>query len=214
MKKPIAILTVLLLAVPGFAADWSFYGSQRMATFYVNNDYGDAAASSLFGVGTAGSGEDDDWGVQWNFQTNSRVGARVKADKVSGHIELGLKGTDGGDIDVGTRRAYGVWKFSDAAGGMQLKVGKDYSPINRFLSGQVFNSDDGMEGSGQFDGNRPGQIALTVADAFTIALLTNAVNTQGGIAPAGSDPDWNLPKVEAAYLLKFGGFDVRPFGGV
>jgi hypothetical protein len=214
MKKPMAILAALLLAVPGLAADWSFYGSQRMATFYVNNDYGDTAATSLFGVGTAGSGEDDDWGVQWNFQTNSRLGARVKADKVSGQIELGLKGTDGGDVDVGTRRAYGVWKFSDAAGGMHLKVGKDYSPINRFLSGQVFNSDDGMEGSGQFDGNRPGQIALTIADAFTVALLTNAVNTQGGIAPAGSDPDWNLPKVEAAYLMKFGGFDVRPFGGV
>jgi hypothetical protein len=211
MKKLVAISAVLLLAAPAMAADWSFYGSQRVATFYVANDYGDGTAVDRFGVGTAGSGEDDDWGLQWNFQSNSRLGARVKADKVTGHIELALKGTDGGDLDVGTRRAYGVWKFTDNA---SLKVGKDYSAAERFISSQVFNGDDGLEGSGEFYTRRPGQLGLTVGD-FNLSLITNALNTtQGGIAPAGSDPDWNLPKAEASYLLKFGSFDLRPFGGV
>jgi NADH:ubiquinone oxidoreductase subunit E len=34
MKKLIAIFAVLLFAVPAIAADWEFYGSQRVATFY------------------------------------------------------------------------------------------------------------------------------------------------------------------------------------
>ena len=94
MKKLIAIFAVLLLAAPAMAADWSFYGSQRMATFYVYDDFGDFEQPT--------TGEKDDWGLQWDFQANSRLGARVKADKVTGHIELGLKGTDGGD----TRRRH------------------------------------------------------------------------------------------------------------
>jgi hypothetical protein len=211
MKKLIAIFAVLLLAAPAMAADWSFYGSQRVETFYVADDYGD------FDV----NGEDDDWGLQWNFQTNSRLGARVKADKVNGHIELGLKGTDGGDIDVGTRRAYGVWKFADNA---SLKVGKDYSPVTRFISGQVFDQDAGLLGAGNFYGRRPGGLGLTIG-TFNLALLTNALTTSGysgvagsypaapGVAPTGSDVDNNFPKVEADFMLKLGSFDLRPFGG-
>ena len=216
MKKLIAIFAVLLLAAPAFAADWAFYGSQRMATFYVADDYGDFPVN----------GEEDDWGLQWNFQTNSRLGAKVKADKVNGHIELGLKGTDGGDLDVGTRRAYGTWKFSDNA---SLKVGKDYSPVTRFLSGQVFGEDAGLLGLGDFYGRRPGQIGLSIG-SFDIAFMTNALNTSGysittinngvpttisapGVAPTGSDLDNNFPKVEASWMLKFGSFDIRPFGG-
>ena len=208
MKKLIAIFAVLLLAAPAFAADWAFYGSQRMATFYVYDDFGDAEVN----------GESDDWRLDWNFQTNSRLGAKVKADKVSGHIELGLKGTDGGDLDVGTRRAFGVWKFADNA---SLKVGKDYSPVTRFLSGQVFGEDAGLLGLGDFYGRRPGQIGLQLG-GFEIAAITNALTTSSypglpaglsSVAPTGSDPDNNYPKLEASWMLKFGSFDIRPFGG-
>jgi hypothetical protein len=220
MKKLIVIFAVLLLAAPAFAADWAFFGSQRVTTFYVQDDYGDFEVN----------GQGNDWGLNWNFQTNSRLGAKVKADKVTGFIELGLKGTDGGDIDVGTRRAYGSWKFMDDSqvkGGAHLKVGKDYSPVTRFLSGQVFGEDVGLLGLGDFYGRRPGQLGLEIGN-FQFAAITNALNTSGyaavpgvngypaapGVAPAGSDPDWNLPKIEASYMLKFGSFDIRPFGGL
>jgi hypothetical protein len=215
MKKLIAIFAVLLLAAPAFAADWAFYGSQRMATFYVYDDFGDFERSD---------GETDDWGVQWDFQGNSRFGAKVKADKVSGQIELSMQGTDGGDVDVGTRRAYGTWKFADNA---SLKVGKDYSPATRFLSGQVFGGDAGLLGLGDFYGRRPGQLGLQIG-GFEIAAITNALTTGGysitpagggppitaaGVAPTGSDVDNNFPKLEASWMLKFGSFDIRPFGG-
>jgi len=122
MKKLIAVFAGLFFAAPAMAADWSFYGSARVSTFYVDRDYGD---------GVSASGQDDDQATQWFFQSNSRLGAKVKADKVTGRIELALgKGGDGGDTAVTTRLAYGIWKFSDNA---FLKVGKDNSPLSDFI---------------------------------------------------------------------------------
>jgi hypothetical protein len=199
MRILIAVLAVLLSTVPVMAADWSFYGSARMSTFYKYTDFGDAPVN----------GEDDDWGMIWDFQTNSRLGAKVKADKVSGQIELALKGTDGSDIDVGTRRAFGVWNFSDNAA---LKVGKDYSPVSQDISNQVFNADDDMEGSGTFHGRRPGGLTLMIG-GLEVALLTNPLSTSAGQFPADSDPDYNLPKLEARYTLRLENFQIVPFGG-
>jgi hypothetical protein len=203
MKKLIAVLFVLLFAAPAIAADWSFYGSLRMTTFYVDRDFGD----------TTVNGQNDDWWLLWDFQTNSRFGAKVKADKVSGMIELGLSGTDGGDGSVTTRIAYGVWNFSDNAA---LKVGKDYSPVRIPISNQVFLEDDMMQGSGAFDGRRPGGLTL-ILGGLELALLTNALkDTSSGptdITPTGSDLDWNIPKIEARYTLKMDTFKLIPFGG-
>jgi hypothetical protein len=200
MKKYIAIAALILIAAPVMAADWSFYGSERVGTFYKYTDFGD----------TPVNGEDDDWGLIWDFQSNSRLGAKVKADKVSGQIELALKGTDGGDLDVGTRRAFGVWNFADNAA---LKVGKDYSPVSQMISNQVFNNDDNMWGSGDFHGRRPGGLTL-ILGGLEVALLTNPLSTSAGQFPANSDPDWNLPKVEARYSLKLSGLEIIPFGGL
>jgi hypothetical protein len=98
VKKLIAVFAVMLLVAPAFAADWSFYGSERMATWYVSQDFGKNQVA----------GQDNDSGTQWYMQTNSRLGAKVKADKVSGQIELATtaSSTDSaGDGAVNTRRA-------------------------------------------------------------------------------------------------------------
>ena len=81
MKKRIAVFSILLFAAPAMAADWSFYGSARIATWSTARDYGYDTAN----------GQDDDQATQWYFQGNSRLlGARVKADKVTGRLELAL----------------------------------------------------------------------------------------------------------------------------
>ena len=139
MKKLIAVFAVLLFVAPAFAADWSFYGSERMATWY------DPRISAITRV----NGQDNDAGTQWYLQSNTRLGAKVKADKVTGQIELATtaSSTDSaGDGAVNTRRAYGVWKFSDNA---WLKVGKDYSPVTDFISNQWFDADNDMLGQRQ-----------------------------------------------------------------
>ena len=125
MKKFIAIFAVLLFVAPAFAADWAFYGSAARRHLVCGPDLS----------ATPVNGQDDDQATQWALQGNSRLGAKVKADKVSGQIELSLSGSDGSDGGVGTRRAYGTWKFTDNA---FLKVGKDYSPITDFISNQWY----------------------------------------------------------------------------
>jgi hypothetical protein len=106
-----------------------------------------------------------------------------------------------------------MWKFSDNGA---LKVGKDYSPVRNVISNQVFKDDDMMQGSGAFDGRRPGGLTLFLG-GLELALLTNALkNGPAGptdITPAGSDPDWNLPKIEARWSLKTDSFKLIPFGG-
>ena len=40
MKKLIAVCAVLLFVAPAFAADWAFYGSERVGTWYTERDNG------------------------------------------------------------------------------------------------------------------------------------------------------------------------------
>jgi hypothetical protein len=205
MKKWLGLLCVLLVTTPALGADWEFFGSQRVATFWDHFDYGNVKTGGP--MGDAPGDEDDDDNLTWGFQGNSRMGAKVKAGKVHGFLELGLRGTDGGDGNVVTRRAYGTWKFSDNAA---LVVGKDYSPIIQFTSGQVIDVDLGLAGIGTNDGFRPGQIRLELGDFQIAAISPYDGQLVGG---AGTDPDKYLPKFEAAYAGKIGGFTFTPAAG-
>jgi hypothetical protein len=230
MKKLMAVLTVLLLAWPAFAADWSFYGSERVATWYVSRDYGDSI--------NAVNGDDNDAGTQWYFQGNSRFGAKVKADKVSGQVELATQASNNGnsgDGAVNTRRAFGVWQFSENA---WLKVGKDFSPVTDTLSNQVFDEDKDLYGEGNFYGKRPSGITLGLGN-FQLALLNPQQGDTGGIGSSNSgilnpitnpanvnfqnstasqttatgNPNVYLPKFEAAYKLSLGSGYIYPYAG-
>jgi hypothetical protein len=208
MKKLIAVFAVLFFAAPAMAADWSFYGSARVSTFYVDQDYGD----------TPVNGQDDDQGTQWYQQGNSRLGARVKADKVSGRLELALgQGGDGGDTAVSTRLAYGIWKFSDNA---FLKVGKDNSPLSDFISSQMFDTDANLLGNGNFFGRRPAGITLGLGNFELAALATSygtftgtTANGINGAAAGSGDPDSYFPRLEASYMLNLGAGYIKPFAG-
>jgi hypothetical protein len=198
MKKLIAIFLVLCIAGPVMAADWSFYGSARMNTWWDHRDYKDVVPASL---GT----EDDDDDLQWDFASNSRLGARVKADKVSGRIELALPSTNTHDGNVQTRLMFGEWKFAD---NMKLKVGKDYTPTSQFTSSQTFFEDLGLLGIGTTYGRRPGQISLSIG-GFELALIQpNSTNTF-----AGGDTDEWLPKIEAKFGMPLGMFSFNVMGG-
>jgi hypothetical protein len=204
----IAAIALVCFSVPAMAVDWNFYGSARMATFYVSDDYGD-------GTNSAGT-DDKDAEVQWDLQGNSRLGANVKAENIKGQFELGLKGNGSGDLDVGTRRIYGVWNF----GSGWMKVGKDYTPVSQFISGQVFDADLGLLGVGTQYGNRVGQIAFGFG-GFEIALMTvdtrnvEAEFVVGGLTfdIAAGDVDKYLPKVEAKWGMSFDAWNFNLMGG-
>jgi hypothetical protein len=223
MKKLILIIAALaLMASPALAVDWNFYGSARMATFYNSRDYGDD-------TNPAGTDDKDDE-VQWNLQGNSRLGATVKAENISGRFEFGIN-----ESTVTSRRIFGVWDF----GAAKLKVGKDYTPVKQFISGQAFDADLGLLGIGTAYGSRRGQIALSFG-GFEVALIDatsgllngmdadSTVDTAATPAPitgpnvisrlantdfTGGDVDELFPKIEAAWGMSFDTWNFKLNGG-
>jgi len=208
MKKLAILFAAIMLvcfAVPAMAVDWNFYGSARMATYYVSDDLGQDNAN----------GNDGYTDTQWDFQGNSRIGANVKAEHIKGQFELGLKGSGAGDLDVGTRRLYGVWDF----GAGKLKVGKDYTPVSQFISGQAFDGDLGLLGIGTMYGSRLGQVALSFG-GFTVALITPDTSqitdptVVAGPDTTTGDVTRTFPKLEAGWGMAFDTWNFGVQGGV
>ena len=206
-RSILVIAAVALIASPALAVDWNFYGSARMATFYQDRDYNNGTSADL-NTGPAWPGEnDDDARVQWDLQGNSRLGATVRAENVSGRFELGLKqGDGGGDADVGTRRIFGTWDF----GAAKLKIGKDYSPVSQFVSGQAYASDAGLLGNGAAYAGRNGQAALSFG-GFEIAAITNNGGNIRGLDTG--DQDIYFPKLEAGWGMSFDTWNFGVMGG-
>jgi hypothetical protein len=204
MKKLIMVIAALaLIASPALAVDWNFYGSARMQTAYVSQDLGDAVDSA---------GNDDDSDIQWDWGGNSRFGAKVKAENVSGLMEVGIRSTPaGGDNTVNSRRLYGEWNF----GAGKFKVGKDYTPVSQFISGQAFGDnptgslDNGLLGQGAFYGGRQGQLALSFG-GFTVALITPSGNNLGLTTV---EVDETIPKIEAKWGMSLDMFSFNIMGG-
>lgn len=119
MKKLMVLVAALALvagsAMTAAAADWNFYGSARVATYF----------------------QDSDDNYRQALQGNSRIGANVKvSDELTGRFEYGHGGGN-----TGLRLLYGEWNF----GAGSLLVGQTYSPLNMFPSIQVGVPDLGYE---------------------------------------------------------------------
>jgi hypothetical protein len=173
-----------------------------VTTAWFHTDYGDTRPN--------GNQKDDD-DLQWDFMGNSRLIARVKADKVTGYAELAVTSDEGAlassyahDGTVQTRRFFGTWKFSDNA---SLKVGKDYTPTSQFISTQMISEDIGLLGTGTNYGRRPGQLSLSIG-GFTFALIQ-----PGKQSFTGGDLDQWLPKIEAGWGTKLDMFSINLMGG-
>jgi hypothetical protein len=209
-----AAVALVCAAVPAMAADWSFFGSARMATFWVSDDYGSSENDVLLDNGQTINSDQD---LQWDFAGSSRIGAKVKVPDtgVDGYFELGLKGDGAGDVAVGTRRMFGRWYFTNNG---YLKVGKDYTPITRFISGQVFDADLDLLGIGSMYGARMGQVTVGFG-GFEVAFITpdtpdidNLSSTLGATATGGNTNRY-LPKIEAKYEMTMDAFDWGIRGG-
>ena len=167
MKKHIlAIAALALIASPALAVDWNLYGSSRVQTWYTSRDYGD-------GLNPAGTDDEDaelQWGTGNGLANNSRFGARVKAENIRGRVEVQMKANSDGDpgsyISTESRLLWGEWDF----GGGKLLVGKDYTPISQFVSGQAYDEDLGLLSIGAAYGNRISQIKLTFG-GLQVALI-------------------------------------------
>jgi len=242
MKKLLVLILVLGMAMPAIfvapvaAAEWSLYGSARMSIGTYDRSKEWAKASDQF---IASDGVNSDTDTLWFLQSNSRVGANVKAsDAISGRFEYGASS---GNANI--RLLYGVWNF----GMGKLVVGQDYTPIDTLLSNQigatVLDGDDDMLKAGMtYEGRHP-QIKFNI-QGFELALIkpsttiaTSALSTgylpgttyttpvtvtgsdgndytiAGGLSSAGTSVDTTLPKIEVAYTYATDLFSIHPYLG-
>ena len=135
MKKLVFAVVVVgvlcCLALPVTAADWDFYGSARMKTFWESLD----ASASDTGF--------DQTNAIWDIQGNSRIGARVEDGNIAGRFEYGT--------GVNLRLLYATWDFDSG----KLLVGQAYTPLDFTISSQVTRSDLTLNGYGTTFSRKP-----------------------------------------------------------
>jgi hypothetical protein len=146
MRKLLVLLSavafLVAFTVPAVAADWNFYGSARVNTFFsdVEPEGGDSSTDLGWDLG------------------NSLYGANAEAGDIGGGIEYTAAGS--------LRKLFGTWSF----GGGSLMVGQNYTPVNMFYSSQVYGGDTSMlPYGGIYDGRRP-MLQLSMS-GFKVALV-------------------------------------------
>ncbi|MCG8633509.1 MAG: hypothetical protein MI863_06750 [Desulfobacterales bacterium] len=196
--KVILIVYATLMCSVTFAADWNFYGSARVNTFYTKFD------KSPFSPGTAALGlatGNDTSNYEQKLHGNARIGARVSAgETLSGRFEYGALG---GSANL--RLLFGEWNF----GAGSLRVGKSYSPLVFPCSNQVFSinslgrGDHHMTTWGQLYGGRKTMIRLkfggfqiAAVEPDTLVSLTESMTGAGTQQP---DTEIRLPRIQAKY---------------
>ena len=211
----LVVAITAVFAVSATANDWNLYGSARMATFYTSQDLGKdlelVSPNTFIAVDDRNSANQSTVkDLNWNLQTNSRIGATVTGDRLDARFEFSVT-SDGAGGNVGTRRLYAIWKFTEGWG---LKVGKDFTPITFFLSNQVFDNDSNLQFLGEAYGARRGQLAVEGQlgpGMLKVALIdqtTDTLNTPDGVV------EKLLPKFEASYEYYFSdAMSAHAFGG-
>ncbi len=231
MKKLTVLFVALAMvfgAMPAFAqdkADWSFYGQARMWTAWESVDKetlagGDAGSKAgAWNPGIGGLAVQDDDVLDWQLQSNSRIGANVKWGSVGGNFEFGNEGaagTVGGSADLRAtfRQLYGTWNFGPGT----LIVGKTYTPYFFLVSGLC--GPGGGEcngiGFGSIYAGRRAQVTLQMG-GFKFGLVEPETRFSPLMTSAGPrlllhktvlhlvlDVDQTLPRFEASYTFNLG----------
>ncbi len=178
------ILAVILMTGTALAADWNFYGSARVSTFFEDVDTHTAVG--------------DTTAFAQDLQGNSRFGAIVKVnDTLTGCFEYGT--------GVNVRILAGEWNF----GGGSLLVGQDESPMEIALSNMVAHGDENLNSYGNPYAGRNPMIRLSIG-GFQIAAVEPASDDLG---LANATTETKMPKIEASYTHDFNQGFVKVVGG-
>jgi len=189
MKKLMVMVAALaMISTSAYAADWNFYGSARVSTFYSSTDVIGSSASSVDGYAQA-------------LQGNARIGATVKvSDELTGGFEYGASS---GVANI--RKLYGEWNF----GAGSFLVGQTYSPMNWFYSDQVYGTDNDLLAQGGLYSGREKMLQLKFGD-FKVALVPAKISTTG---TATTSTEITIPAIEVAYAMKFDVATIKFAGG-
>lgn len=222
MKKLLIVLLVLGFAAPAMAADFYFYGSLRphLGYYDTDEDYSGGPAMDPSIAGNANIPEDDS-GLLMSLGGQSRIGVKaVAGEDFYGVVEFGLRENnkennkaDTSDEESYLRLAYGVWNF----GAGKLTVGKDYTPAT-FLGYSRMHGDLGDNGdanlltAGLTYISRQPQVKLSFG-SFEIALIEQHTEAPEYAEEGYGDKDFDLPRIEAAYVFRTEMLNIRPVLG-
>ncbi|WP_035238682.1 hypothetical protein [Desulfobacter vibrioformis] len=188
MKRLISMVVLaagIALGSNAMAAEWNFYGSARVQTFWADVD----------------DGTDSEVNYSESLQGNSRIGAKVKvSDELVGRFEYGADGA-GGTANI--RHLYGEWDFGTG----KLLVGQTTSLLHFGLSNQVYGDDESLEHYGNLDASRRPMIRLTFGD-FQIAAISPKIDDLGAV-----ETQVIMPKLEAKYELSMDSFTIMAAAG-
>ena len=178
-----------------FAADWKFYGTASVNTFWADSDLNDTTTYSQV------------------LNPGANIGAEVAAsDTLSGGFEYG---TENGSANVVT--LWGAWDF----GAGSLMIGQDEVVAYQGISGQVWDDDRALDGLGEFNPGERAQIRLTFG-AFEIAAVepdtqvakdTDDDPGRTVIGLADDDSEANIPNIQIRYTFDNNNFDAGLAGG-
>lgn len=183
IKGAAALVAVLSLTASAQAAEWNFYGSARMETFYTDVD------------DNSGS---DQQNLVHTLQSNGRIGAKITVnDNLKARFEYGSKST------VNLRQLWGEWNFGPG----KLLVGQTYTPIYTAYSNSGYDSSNGLEKYGATSASRQPMVRLTFG-GFRVAAVEPETD-----ALTGTSTEVTFPKVEASYTAKFDTVTVKAAAG-
>jgi hypothetical protein len=191
MKKLMIMLAALSLvvsfAITASAAEWSFYGNARVDMFVTDVD----------NPGTT----EDDTDFAESLMGTSRIGANVKvSDELTGRFEVGGSNN--------RRLLYGTWNFGSGT----LAVGQMWTPLNWYMSNQVYGGDNGLAGWGGMNSVRNPAVQLGFG-GFKIAFLSQYTDAYQDGVTAATSWDNSMPRIEADYIYNFDTGFVKVMGG-
>lgn len=186
------VIAVLLAFMTGsaYSAEWNFFGSARISTFYSNIDVSPFAGGA------------DTSNYEQSLNGNARIGANVKvSDELTGEFEYG---TLGGVADV--RILWGEWNF----GAGSLGVGQNYTPLLFPYSNQVYNlnafnkGDHNMSTFGMLYGSRKAMVRLKFGEFQIAAVQPKLLIESWSAAPlAQPQTEVKIPSIQAKYKYDF-----------
>lgn len=194
-----AFVLVLSFSFSAMAADWSFYGDARFDTYFYSDSKAPMDTTKMvFDPTYDKNASGDDEGLQWD-QSNilSRVGMKVKAGDVSGHIELRPQG--GSHV----RHWYGKWDFGPG----EFLVGKTWPVCAEFTNRSNYGDYAmGHWGNLGYKMARVEQMRFSFYDLaemvdLKLGLISPQTSTVSG-TPTTADTDTITPNIEGRADVK------------
>lgn len=179
MKKFIvALAAVAMMATSAYAAEWNFYGSASVQTFWVDSD-------------TIGSTDYTDTTVTMgNIDSANVIGANVTvSDELTARFEYG---NDSAGLNL--RHLYGTWNF----GAGSLVIGQTDGAFDTDLGGQAYN--DGEIGGLACADTGRAPLVMLVFGGLKVNIEAPIQNLVVGTALVTTG-EAQLPQINAAYTF-------------